>query len=637
MIPFQKIRNASFSSVHNLKSDVASSAWSAVLLHPLRNDRTPHHGPETTLPAHLVLAANSKHQVDLEVPYHMTAFIARHFKRPEDGGSTITLTYAESYEDRPSLVPYLRHKSHRQDYSKDLFGPRDIYELRGPNSVNAVGYYDTEGTEEVVQPFHFRTFRFIRLQIDVSTSELVLEKISLQETNYPLDVVAAVDTKSDIDIKPLWETSVRTLKNCMHDCYEDCPFYEQLQYAMNTRSSILFTYYVSSDSRPAQQAIIQLRNSFVAHVGLTASRAPSHRLQIIPHFSLYWISMVCDHWLFNGDRSFTMQFLPIIDAILNYFNSRLDPWLNLMTSEDRPGIWNYHDWTEEWRPYGIPPSVVKTGISTYTNALYAYTLKNAASLLHDLERSALAVEYCGRADLVTEAILRHCFDSNYFTDSLAEATQCGRYYSQHSQAWAVLCGAAKGEAAAKVLHDSLDDKASTFIPTSVSMSFYMLRALAMAGKDTYNANFRRFWAPWRAQLALGLTTWEEDSVSQRSDCHAWGSAPIYEFLAEVAGVRPAEPGWVAICFKPSITLYRDFEATVPIPAQRGRELGRVHVAWAPTADHDVEVRLSIMGCNVSVHVRLSSRPVQIVVGGQDYTFIVHRKDIYGSPRENSML
>jgi hypothetical protein len=627
MIPFQKIQQACFSGMHNLKSCVASNAWSAALLR-CSNDETPGHTSALSGPAALILPAGSKHEVDLEAAYHMTAFIELHFKRSGSTGSTVALTYAESYETAPTLVPYLRHKAHRQDYSKELFGPRDIYQLSGGKCMDDFEYHDAEDIE-AIKPFHFRTFRFIRLQVDVGDSDLVLDKVVLQETNYPLDVIATVNTESDLEVKPLWETSIRTLRNCMHDCYEDCPFYEQLQYAMDTRSSILFTYYVSGDDRLPRQAIIQLRNSFVARLGLTASRAPSHKLQIIPHFSLYWISMVCDHWLYNGDRAFVMQFLPTIDAILNYFDNHLDSDLKLVRCDDRPGIWNYHDWTEHWRPYGIPPSVTKTGISTYTNCLYAYSLKNAASLLRSVHRPAVASEYCERADLVTGAINQHCFDGTFFTDSLAEATQCGKYHSQHNQAWAVLCGAAKGDLAARVLRDSLDTKRGNFIATSVSMSFYVLRALAVAGTNTYNEHFHRFWDPWRSQLALGLTTWEEDTVSQRSDCHAWGSAPIFEFLAEVAGIGPAEPGWAAINFEPRITLYREFEAKIPLPMQEGRSLGHVSIAWAPTVTQDVEVSLSAMvntGTNVPIYVKLPSQPVQVVESGRDHVFNIQRKD-----------
>ncbi|KIN03290.1 hypothetical protein OIDMADRAFT_27727 [Oidiodendron maius Zn] len=62
----------------------------------------------------------------------------------------------------------------------------------------------------------------------------------------------------------------------------------------------------------------------------------------------------------------------------------------------------------------------------------------------------------------------------------------------------------------------------------------------------------------------GPRTWCEDDVTQRSDCHAWSCAPLYEFMAEVAGVRSSEPGWGAILWKPQVALFPDFDGRVPL-------------------------------------------------------------------------
>ena len=152
-------------------------------------------------------------------------------------------------------------------------------------------------------------------------SDLVLKRIDVATTNYPLEIIAEFKTPNSTNgTRDLWETSNLTLRNCMHDCYEDCPFYEQLQYAMDIRSSALFTYNLSCDDRMARQAMIQLHNSYQTSTGLTASRAPAHQYQIIPHFSLYWICMITDHFEYFGNVQFVRQFLPACDGVLESFD-----------------------------------------------------------------------------------------------------------------------------------------------------------------------------------------------------------------------------------------------------------------------------------------------------------------------------
>lgn len=580
MIPPMRRTEGNFSAVHNVQSPLDASVWALSLV----SDRS--RKPREAI----CLAAGSKHQLDMEIEHHTTAFLRFVFSKPATGGSTFTVTYSESYEDQPTLVPYLRRKGDRRDQSKAIVGPSDTYRFQGSDSGSQVRSWQQHDDEETFAPFHFRTFRFLRINIDVGSAGLEFRGIEVQKVTYPLDVAAKLQS-TDADMQ-VWDTSIRTLKNCMHDCFEDCPFYEQLQYAMDTRSSSLFTYRLTGDDRLSRQAIIQLHNSFQPRLGLTSSRAPAHKSQIIPNFSLFWICMIADHFEHFGDAPFVSYFSPVVDAVLNYFHVRIAP-NGLVKSDFVPGVWNFADWATEWRPYGIPPLAEQTGISTYTNQLYAYTLRHAARIASASGRIALGQEYLQRADLVVAALWEHCFDGEFFADGPAVEADRTRDYSQLCQAWAVLSGSVSGQGAQDMLRKALlsKDPARHLVHTSTAMSFYMLRAMSQAGGSVYDEHFHSFWGPWKAQLALNVTTWEEDDVSQRSDCHAWGCAPLYEFMAEIAGIRPAEPGWAAIEFRPRLSLYPSFKATCPLRMSAGKAIGLAHVEWSTNAQSDVQVSL----------------------------------------------
>jgi hypothetical protein len=621
LIPPHRLGISHFTRIHNLQSSIGKKQWANLILDGGRSSMD--YGG-------LLLPAGSVHIIELGVDSHTTAYLRFIFQRPKRTGSKIQITYSEGYEDEPDLYKGERRKAHRLDTTKKLLGPKDVYHLQDEQDALHLGYYNTEEVDDIFIPFHWRTFRVLRLEISAGSSDLLFKGVEAETINYALDVQASFKVQPEASLtERLWHTSLRTLTNCMHDCYEDCPFYEQLQYAMDTRSSCLFTYYVSGDGRLARQAIIQLHNTFQSSIGLICSRAPTNRQQFIPHFSLYWIGMLGDYLDHFGDVAFLKRFLPVVDAILSYFHMLIDPDLGLVQSEQRPGIWNYVDWTAEWKPYGIPPGFHRTGISTYTNELYAYTLNIAAALLAHLGRPTIAEEYTERAESIVCAIRKHCFDGEYFTDSLAtNEDSLPVLYSQHGQIWAVLSGVTSGIEAQNLLRNAIaKSNEGKFVKVSISMSFYTLRALSMAGGGVYEEHYREFWRPWQTQLDLGLTTWWEDEIAQRSDCHAWGSLPLYEFPAEVAGVQPAAPGWTAINFKPRLSLYQELDAIVPMSTRDGLGRGSVIVSWTTISEprDAVEVRIKLKTnepCTIPIRVSLPGMEITLEENGREFSFRV---------------
>ena len=193
----------------------------------------------------------------------------------------------------------------------------------------------------------------IWITIETKAEPLVLDDLRAVYTGYPFAVKAQFESGNPLHRKIL-EVGWRTARLCAHESYMDCPYYEQLQYAGDTRIQALVSLYMTGDHRLMRNAIEQLDSSRTAE-GATYSRAPSALQQYIPPFCLWWIGMVHDYCWYVDDPAFVRQMLPGVRAVLGWYTSFLKaggllgamPW------------WNYVDWVEKL-PDGRPPSEAGT-------------------------------------------------------------------------------------------------------------------------------------------------------------------------------------------------------------------------------------------------------------------------------------
>jgi len=93
--------------------------------------------------------------------------------------------------------------------------------------------------------------------------------------------------------------------------------------------------------------------------------------------------------------------------------------------------------------------------------------------------------------------------------------------------------------------------------------FYLFRALKKVGlAERYTSMLQ----PWKDMIAIGLTTFAETPEPTRSDCHAWSSSPLYDFLATVCGVEPASPGFKTVKIEPHPGTLKNIKGKIPHPA-----------------------------------------------------------------------
>ncbi|KAF2166607.1 glycoside hydrolase family 78 protein [Zasmidium cellare ATCC 36951] len=539
VIPMPEESPATFGSIRRCESHQPIDGW---LQHFLNGNA-------------LQLDAGSTHSIDLQADVHSTAFVRWQFRSTAESSLHIKIIYSEGFELEPRSYPFFRSKGDRlQSENGHILGPFDEVDL-----------IVKPGQDVNYQPFWFRTFRIIRIEIAVGPAPVELVSFTATQTNYSLQVKATWEQPHAPETSQMWDVSIRTLQNCMFDGYSDCPFYEQLQYSMDSRAVGLFHYLLSGDDRLMRQAITHFASSTTVE-GLPQSRFPSHVNQLIAAFPLYWILEICDHHLYFGDIAFTRSMMPRIDGVLEFFRRYTDE--RGLVSGLPDDLWQFVDWVTTWHATdehpdkGVPTSGRKTNCHTYFSMVLAYVLREAASLAVQIGRPGFAEEYNGRAQSLCKAVRKHCYDGSYFTDSTADVAD-DLSYSQHCQVWAILSGAASREDYSRLTKDAFSGNSPiNFSKCSYMMRFYALRAFAMAGDHVYEQQWKTTWDPWKKMLQNNLTTWEEDDVRQRSDCHAWGSLPIYEFCTELAGVKVLAPGATKILFKPRLRLAPEIRARI---------------------------------------------------------------------------
>lgn len=384
---------------------------------------------------------------------------------------------------------------------------------------------------------------------------------------------------SDSSLSKIWDISERTLRRCMHETYVDCPYYEQLQYVMDTRSQILFTYTTTADDRLARQCMDDLKRSQY-YDGVIEACYPTRGSNVIPGFSIYYIFMVHEHMMYFGDKNLVKSHLTTIENVLNFFDNSIND-LGLVGNVGsiiflpEQKYWSFIDWCNEWM-MGVPNSF-KSGSITMESMLYIMGLEYAADLAEYVGRIELAREYRERAEKVRVAIRTNCIGKN----NLIQDGPNFEEYSEHCQVFGLLTDVVDVETSKINLKEVVGNK--DYAQCSVAMAFYRYRALEKAG--LYELT-NKCWDIWRDMISNNLTTCVENDTDGRSDCHAWGSLALYELPSVTLGVRPTKPGYEEVEVKPMVGYLSNAKGEVITPK------GIIKVDWV-NQNNEINLKVSV--------------------------------------------
>ncbi|MBR5500465.1 MAG: hypothetical protein IKV74_02945, partial [Clostridia bacterium] len=339
---------------------------------------------------------------------------------------------------------------------------------------------------------------------------------------------------------------------CMYETYMDCPYFEHMQYLMDTFLEMRYTLAISHDARLVEKGILDFEGSQFAN-GFMPCNAPSKFRQMIPGFPFYYPLMLDTYRLYVGDRKFLRSRLGGLEKLLAFYETYVGE--NDLLGD--MGFWQFFDWVKEWNR-GCPTEAGE--IHVLYNMLYVYALRCAASVNRFCDRDDVAEEYEALAERIALAVRKHAYNEELglFSDVPGKKPA-----SQHAQIFAVVSGVMPKEGQRGLMERMIARRDSLAKP-SYCFSYFLCRALEQT--DLYEHVHKTFglWDVFIGLRDLHLTTWPEDFVTMRSDCHGWSSVALYEFTACYLGVQPIESGYGKVRIRPLPCPLSSFQGRVPV-------------------------------------------------------------------------
>ena len=409
------------------------------------------------------------------------------------------------------------------------------------------------------EKFEWVGFRYLQVTVRKQTGPVVLHKVSLNETGYPVEERGSFECSDEL-LNRIWRAGANTVRRCMHDGYEDCPSREQRQWLGDLYTESLTNYVAFGDTRLIARALRSVAQAQRTD-GMVPMAAPGDLAATqgfaIPDWGLYWILSLGRYVEYTGDLTPAAEIFPAVLRLLDWFDRFVDEdgLLNKLPE------WNFIDWAD----------VDRRGECTAMNALYHRTLRITEDLARRLEMPRVANDLANRAESIAAAINAYLWDEHggVYVDSRLDGKQSHRI-SQQSNAAVIAYGIAPLERSERIFATILDNSRLAITPKRMMgvaeefdrpfneeqdvvraqpfFSHHLHRALVRAGLyDDLLHNIRSLWGE---MLAGGVTTTWEAWDPRESKCHGWSTTPTFDLSTEVLGVAPLEPGFARFCIAP---------------------------------------------------------------------------------------
>ena len=405
--------------------------------------------------------------------------------------------------------------------------------------------YRAKSGAQRFERFEWCAVRWVQLVVRDAPDGLAIKGFGANLVNYPVEERGRFSCSDDF-LTRLWATGAYTLRQCMHDAWEDCPSREQRQWLGDVTVENLVGHAAFGP------CVAPLTAKFLAQAaesqrpdGLTQMFAPGdHRVNglLIPDWTLQWILCAGDHLDLTGDLETIEAIFASILKALAWFERLIDE--NGLVA-DLP-YWHFMDWS----------GVGREGEAGALNAQLAGAFRVAARLARALGWAREAERLSARARAIGDALeLRH-WDARrgVYVDIVDPVTGAQDLRtSQHANAAITLWGEADGQRLARALDRITDSRRLTFtagppiapkgetldpeegvVLANTFYSHFVYEALG--GQGRFDDALRLMRERFGPMLDKGATTLWESFAPTASLCHGFSASPTHQLSRRMLGV-----------------------------------------------------------------------------------------------------
>ena len=388
---------------------------------------------------------------------------------------------------------------------------------------------------------HFKRIAGRYLQIHISGFEnLKINYCGLLPVCYPFEKETRLNLSDKLHSR-IFDVCVDTLKLCMHEHYEDCPWREQALYGLDSRNQMLYSYYAFGDYE-FTRASLDLLGQGIREDGFLQITSPTDETLTIPSFTFFWLIALKEYVDFSGDTDFARYYWAQIEDMVGKYTSVTSD--GLIVPPVGKDYWQFYEWSDGMNGNFKKENEISDNEDFKDgayNLIFYMTLKELLSLAVQIGEESFVSKYTPILDTIKSVYNEKFWNEKegVFNTYLINGKR--EHLSEFVQAIALYCGICDSEKQ-NLLCDVLLNR-NDLAPISLGVMVYKYDALVRYDKKNLRFVFDDIAEKWGHMLYKGATSFwetldgEADFNNAGSLCHGWTASPLYFYCKYAEAIK----------------------------------------------------------------------------------------------------